>query len=294
MPFLDRVLLVINPISGSIDKSEFTDIVISELQKRGLEGTVYQTTGERDPEHIRKIVREQRIKRVLVAGGDGTIVMVAGAVEGMDVVAGLIPLGSANGLTTSLNIPNDVNRALEIALSDHVITIDGVRIDSEISLHLSDLGLNALLVKIYEEGDLRGKFGYAKGVVRTLKEHEIFQVRIRMGEEVVVTDAVIVIIANAQKYGTGVTINPSGDLTDGRFEIVVAKKVDVIELTKLLAGSSEFDPEVVSIFSVERAEIECIEKGAHFQIDGEYKGVVHKVNPEIIKGLLKVSVPKEM
>lgn len=289
----DRILLVINPISGSVDKEDFIKMVGEEVGKTGAECLTYSTTGQNDVAAIRDIVSESKPSRILVAGGDGTIVMVAEAIEGLEVVLGLLPMGSANGLTTSLNIPNDPEIALDIALGDHFAVIDGVRINSEISLHLSDLGLNALLVKHYEEGELRGKLGYAKEVVKTLSTYEPFHVRIKMEEEEFESEAVIVIIANAQKYGTGVAINPFGDLSDGKFEIVVARRVDVIELTKLLAGSTEFDPEVVSIFSVTAAEIECLDKGTHFQIDGEYKGIANYINPQIIAGMLKVAVPEK-
>lgn len=289
---IENVLLVVNPISGDLDKEE----LISEVEKKVEESekslTTYLTTGDNDAQHITNILEELKPERVLVAGGDGTIVMVAELLRDSSMILGLLPAGSANGMATDFGIPNDLPIALDIALGNNTIRMDGVEINGDISLHLSDIGLNALLIKNYEEGDTRGKLGYAKEVVRTLSEHEIFTVRISTTQNIIETEAVIVILANAKKYGTGVTINPHGDIADGKFEIVIAKKIDVIELAKVLAGSTEFDPEVVTVLSVTDCTVECLDKEVHFQIDGEYKGLVSNLAARSIPGMVWVAIPE--
>ena len=145
--------------------------------------SLYQTTGQNDPQAIGQLVEELQPARVLVVGGDGTITMVAEVLQGRDTVLGIVPAGSANGLATSFGLPAGLDETLDVALGPHVGCIDGVRINGKMSLHLSDLGLNALLVKNYEEGEIRGKLGYAKEVVKTLAEHEIFRVRITTPEQ---------------------------------------------------------------------------------------------------------------
>jgi hypothetical protein len=37
----------------------------------------------------------------------------------------------------------------------------------------------------------------------------------------------MIVIANSKKYGTGVIINPSGIMNDGKFELVVLKNIDL-------------------------------------------------------------------
>jgi diacylglycerol kinase family enzyme len=43
----------------------------------------------------------------------------------------------------------------------------------------------------------------------------------------------MIVIANSQKYGTGVTINPNGAMDDGKFELVILKNLDLVVLGKL-------------------------------------------------------------
>ncbi|TDE16519.1 diacylglycerol/lipid kinase family protein [Dyadobacter psychrotolerans] len=286
-----KVLLVVNPISGDLDKNEIFEAVIEKAEAEGYDLRIYSTSGKEDQAIIREMVENIKPERVIVAGGDGTISLVAQAVHDQDVILGIIPAGSANGLSVDFEIPADLVDSVNIAFGHNSINVDAVSINSEISLHLSDIGLNALLVKNYENSDTRGKLGYAKEMFKTLSEHENFQVRITTDQEVIETEALIVIIANAQKYGTGVNINPVGDMSDGFFELVIAKKLDFFETAKIIAGSTDLNPEIMKIISVEKAVIECLDKEVYFQIDGEYKGLVRRLEAKILKGYIKVAVP---
>lgn len=286
-----KVLLVVNPISGDVNKDVIFERMIEKTASEGYDLRIYSTTGDNDLESIREMVENIAPERVLAVGGDGTISLVAQAVYGLDVILGIIPAGSANGLSVDFGLSGSIDQATEVAFGDNTIWIDAVSINGEISLHLSDIGLNALLVKNYESSDTRGKLGYAREMLKTLSEHENFLARITTEDEVFETDVLIVIIANAQKYGTGVVINPIGDMSDGSFELVIAKKLDFIETAKILAGNTDFNPDIMRVISVEKATIECLDKEAHFQIDGEYKGTVKKLEAEIIKGYVKVAVP---
>lgn len=293
MPTENKILLVINPISGNLDKQEFINQAMGMVFELGRVMNVYETCGQNDDQTIRSIVKKGAYGTVLAGGGDGTITMIAEALAGLDYALGIIPLGSANGLARSFGIPDDPLDAMRVALTGDVMPVDAIRLNDDIGLHLSDLGLNALLIKNFESSNIRGKVGYMKEVVKTLTDHEIFSVRITTEFETLETDAVIVIVANAQKYGTGVVINPLGNICDGKFEIVLARKLDFIELARLLAGNTDFDPEVVTILSASRADIEIIASDIHFQVDGEYKGRVNKVTAEILPAYVRIRVPSQ-
>lgn len=286
-----KILLVVNPISGDLDKEEVFETVINRAKNEDVDLRIYTTTGVEDEEVIRTMVEHILPERIIVAGGDGTISMVAQAVHGLDVILCIIPAGSANGLSVDFGIPANLQDAVNIAFGDNSIGIDAVSINGDISLHLSDIGLNALLVKNYESGEMRGKIGYAREMVRTLSEHENFKVRITTDHETIETDALIVIIANAQKYGTGVNINPMGNMSDGLFELVIATKLDFIETAKIITGNTDLNPDIMKIISVEKALIECVDKEVYFQIDGEYKGMVRQLETHILKDYVKVAIP---
>lgn len=67
-----KVLLVVNPISGDVDKDVIFEKVIEKSESVGYDLRIYSTTGEKDFETIRDMVKSIGFERVLVAGGDGT------------------------------------------------------------------------------------------------------------------------------------------------------------------------------------------------------------------------------
>lgn len=286
-----NILLVVNPISGDIDKVEITTLVSEFAANLGVNLEFYTTTGEDDIENIKTLYDKFLFERILVAGGDGTIKMVAEAMEEHDVILGILPAGSANGLAVDLNLPTTIEENLEIAFSGDAKAIDMIAINGKKSIHLSDIGLNADLVKNYENGSIRGKIGYMLQTVSTLIDLEPpFFATITGDFPTVACEARMIVIANSQKYGTGVTINPAGLMDDGLFELVILKNMDLVLFGKIITGNMPIDDEDVEIISAKKATI-TTQQPVNFQIDGEYCGKQTKLDIAILHQQIKVAVP---
>ncbi|MBK0370421.1 diacylglycerol/lipid kinase family protein [Flavobacterium agrisoli] len=286
-----NILFVVNPISGDVDKTELIDLVQNYASNWDIGIIVYETTGEDDQKQILTICESVPLNRILVAGGDGTIKMVAEAIEDLSLSLGILPAGSANGLATDLNLPKSIEENLSIAFHNDHMDMDMICINGKRSLHLSDLGLNADLIKNYEANNLRGFWGYAAQAYTTLKESELpFSAKIITEELNFEIEARMIVIANSQKYGTGVTINPLGVMNDGKFELVILKNLDLVVLGKILNGNIPINTEDVVIVSTHKAKIE-LEKPVSFQIDGEYCGKQTKLDISVLKQHLKVVIP---
>ena len=286
-----NILMVVNPISGDIDKSEFIQEAKFYSDDLNLRLVLYQTTGEDDVLSIRNLCNIHKPERVIVAGGDGTIKMVAEALEEFDIIIGILPAGSANGLSVDLNLPTDLFENLKIAFNNSPMEMDMININGRKSMHLSDLGLNAQLVKNYESGTTRGKLGYAMHTFSTLTDmKEPFAAKIFANGEVVKVTARIIIIANSQKYGTGITINPNGKMDDGKFEIVIIKNLDLFVFGQIITGNMPVNTEDVLIISTDKAVI-TTEEAIPFQIDGEYIGEEKRLEINILHKQMKVAVP---
>lgn len=286
-----NVLLVVNPISGDLDKSDLLDTVqeFSAINKFNL--IVYETTGEKDFAAIQSLYEEYNPERIVVAGGDGTIKMVAEAMEKHDIVIGILPAGSANGLSVDLNLPTALEENLEVAFLHHYIEMDMISINGKKSIHLSDIGINADLVKNYQESDLRGFWGYAMQAYTTLKDaEEPFSASITANNQTVKHTARMIVIANSQKYGTGVTINPNGSMNDGKFELIILKSLDLLLLGKIITGNMPIDSEDIVIISTEKAFVKT-DRPINFQIDGEYCGAQNELEIHILHKQMKIAVP---
>ncbi len=286
-----KVLVVVNPISGGIDKETYLHHIIRGVEAQEGELHTYKTTGKRDKEELYEVVEWFNPDRVLIVGGDGTIKLMSEVLEDSSIPLGIFPAGSANGLAENLNLPDDPAELTRIALSDNFKILDSIRVNNELCLHIGDIGLNAALIKNYEEGNIRGKLGYIIQSIPTLIKTDFpFQFKIEIQGRTIHRKAVLVAIANARRYGTGSTINPNGRYDDGKFEILVFKQFDIPEILKTFREHVSLSKDFLEIFPASEAHIEC-SRNVPFQVDGEYRGEVKTVHAKISSIKIKIAVP---
>lgn len=287
-----KILFIINPVSGGKEKTDWEKQIREYFKQSTHEMDFYLLTGENDRESVEHHIDRSKPDRVITVGGDGTVKLVAEIVKDKNIPLGIIPAGSANGMARELDIPANVNEALEIAIHEVPRPIDIIKInDKEFCIHLSDIGLNAMLVKYFEQSEKRGMWGYGKATFRVLWNKQKMHATIKTDEGEVKRKAFMVVIANARKYGTGGNINPEGDIADGKFEVVVLRKLNLIEILKALLTDKSFHPNRIEVFSTTKAEISTLKK-TYFQVDGEYRGKTNHVKAEIVANALQIVHPE--
>ena len=288
-----KILFVINPISGAKGKIAWEPAIRKYFEGLAHSIEFFLLDGKDDATSLKYWIEKLQPQRVIAVGGDGTVSLVAEQLLQTNIAMGILPAGSANGMAKELDIPAEVDGALDIILNGEIKPCDAIRInDNELSLHLSDLGVNAQLVKYFEQGNLRGKLGYALKVFKVLWRKKMMDVTIQTNKEEIKRHAFMVVIANASKYGTGALINPEGNLGDGLFEIVVVRRINFISVLKMFLKFKRFNPKKIELFQAESAIITTVRK-THFQVDGEYLGKVDAVKATIIKSQLKLILPRK-
>src|SRR5215218_11496629 len=286
-----KLLFVINPVSGGKEKHDWEASIREFFKDKPHNPEFFLLTGKDDKRSVEHYIERIQPDRVVAVGGDGTVKMLTELLKETETPLGIIPAGSANGMAKELDIPIKVEEALQIILNGVCQKIDLIKInEEEICVHLSDIGLNAMLVKQFEQSKKRGMWGYGKAVFRMLWQKQIMYVTIQTDTETVKRKAYMVAIANASKYGTGATINPDGKTNDGIFEIVVVRKLNMIEIGKAILTEKSFDPTKIEIFKTTKATLTTLSK-AYFQVDGEYRGRVKKVKAKMQAGCLHILLP---
>ncbi len=303
MPNLNY-LFVINPISGGNDKSLIYKFIKEEKQRHGFSYEIYNTTAINDEGAISKLIKLHNPKVVVAVGGDGTLLLVAKILQHSPIKIGLMPFGSANGMSRELNIPkipdlkltlNPSERFREcwrVIQKERTKEVDLLQINnSHYALHLSDIGLNAKIVKRFEAEKIRGYFGYARLFFKELKQKKQISYLLYANKKKYQGKAYMIVIANASKYGTGAVINPVGKLNDGFFEICLVKQITFLSLMNSIISifKNNFQPnkQLLKIISCQEAVIELKEYET-LQVDGEVVGDVKKVEIKIIPNALKI------
>jgi diacylglycerol kinase family enzyme len=220
-PILRRLLFVLNPISGDIDKAGVQDLIRQVCTDRGRHAGIYETSGEDDLRKLKQYLQDHDFDAVFAAGGDGTVNLVAQALSGTERPMGILPLGSGNGLSKDLGIPQDPEAALGLVWEHRVQTVDTLQVGGHFAAHLADLGFNALIVERFAAGGTRGPGAYVRLALQEYMRYQPARYRVETDEETWEGEAFMLTIANARTFGSNVVINPASRMDDGRFEVCV-------------------------------------------------------------------------
>ena len=288
-----KILFVVNPISGGIDKSEFIEELSQLSEKYSFDYKLYKTTGKEDSKKIKESIEEWQPDSVAAVGGDGTSNLVGQLLIDSDVVLNIVPFGSANGMATELDIPSNYENAIRIAVLNKVKKIDVLLInDKHYCLRISDIGINAKIIKRFEKSNKRGMLSYAKHFIEELIQSRPKKVSIKTDNEEVKKRVHMVALANATRYGTGAIINPIGSMTDGNFEVCLLKRISFIaflHLIKTFMFGKLSGTEYLEILSCKEVVI-SFKKYRTLQMDGELLGKYQVVTATIKPQCLNISV----
>lgn len=291
----EKILLIINKNSGTGNKPDVPDIVASHTEMAGRSFKTYTISGDNDSAQINQEIKSYKPSLVVASGGDGTVNLVGQLLIGKKIRMGIIPTGSANGMAYELGIPTDVIKAVDLLFTGKPIKIDAVKINnSSTSFHLCDIGLNARIVKSFEEEGGRGMMGYAKHLFKEIFSPEIsFTMNFNTPSKNIKTKAIMAVIANSTSYGTGAKINPTGNLSDGKFELVILKPHPPWFVFKMLVtmfrGTLHLQ-RYIKVYPLEEVKISLSEPH-ELQVDGEVLGLHKLVEAQIIPKALEVIVP---
>lgn len=294
LPRLKKFLFVLNPIAGERDKTEVYSLIKRYANEYRWQYSIFRTSGENDKEYLRKAIDEFTPEAVVAIGGDGTVSLVGQVLENTELIMGIIPAGSGNGLSKDLKIPqNNFSAAFESLVKGYVVSMDTLRANEYFFVHLADIGFNAHIVKLFNRGKGRGLSSYVKHVLKEWYKYPIHHYDIHTDNGSFSGKAFMVTVANSNQFGSNLTINPDGHWGDGRFEVIIIKpftKIQAIRIFwRLLTRRIKFSP-YFTIISCTKAHIKC-EKRKTLQYDGEIAEKIREVNFKIKPGALRMIVP---
>lgn len=287
-----KILFILNRKSGNRNLNELIEQIKKKSVSQSFEFSIY-FLDIFSKSTISKEIEIYSPNIVAVAGGDGTISLLAEILAGSEKPLAIIPFGSANGMAKDLNIPLNIDEALHILLHGNIKKIDLIKINDRFCIHLADVGLNARVVKRFDKDISRGLLTYAKHLIGEMFFLKNYVFHIFYDGKKIKRKGVSITFANASKYGSGAVINPSGQLDDGKFELVLVKpfpRIKLISLAWKMFSKQLHTSDYVEIYSCHQAIIRSNKKTT-LQIDGEVIGRVKEIKLESLRKVLNVIVP---
>ncbi len=226
----EKVCLIINPVSGTESKRNIPEEVAASVNPKHVD-LIIRVTGY--PRHASEIAREavkDGFKRVIAAGGDGTVNEAARALINTDVALGIIPLGSGNGLARDLGIPIDTEKALDIIARGHTRAIDYGTANEHIFFCTCGFGFDAFISDRFADDRKRGPLCYVRNVLESVVDFKSDDYELTYDDGTIRERAFILTCANASQYGNEAHIAPGASLDDGKMNVSILKPLNALEI----------------------------------------------------------------
>ncbi|MGZ6316537.1 MAG: diacylglycerol/lipid kinase family protein [Anaerolineales bacterium] len=239
-----RAKLIFNATSGRPQESpqQLADI-LTEMQNQNIQPEVFMVSPDSDAEGaVRRAIREG-IRLIVVAGGDGTIDSVMGALVGSPATLGIIPTGTRNNVSFNVGVPSTVPEAVALLREGRRLKIDVGHLRSGHAtrwfLEAASLGL---LSDLYPAADdiQHGDLGQIGTLVSTFVASTPSRLRaVVNGHHRFGTNAYMVLIANMPYLGPRMQIATDVSCRDSRLDVFVfseMSKLDLISMAMQSAG----------------------------------------------------------
>ncbi|MGB7536989.1 MAG: diacylglycerol kinase family protein [Anaerolineales bacterium] len=219
-----RAKLIFNPGSGQPGESPQQLVaILTEMQKRHIYPEVYIVHPGSRLEHVVRRAIRSGIKLIVVAGGDGTIESVVGAMVGRNATLGIIPTGTRNNVAFNLGITGNIAKSVALLRRGCRLKIDVGRVHSGHSRHwFLEAAALGLLSDIYPMADEIGHGRLAKLGELFSKFVSATPSRLRVsidGHAQPKTSAHMMLVANMSYLGPHFRISPNVSFLDGRLDV---------------------------------------------------------------------------
>ncbi len=220
---MPRTFVILNPNSGKGRGRRLEPRIREVFGSQGAEFGL--TAGPGDEERLARAAIANGFDRIVAVGGDGTTSNIGHAIlqSGKSVALGLVPGGTGCDLARSLDIPqDDLGKCAAIVAAGHTRQIDVGKIEDRHFLNIAGFGFDiAVLERSFRVRWLRGELLYLYCALLEMKAYPGFALRsVLDGRPGPTGTHMMVIVANARKFGGGFAIAPEASLDDGEVDIV--------------------------------------------------------------------------
>lgn len=271
-----------------------------EQAKRILEAarvTVgWETTTESDPgSQIASEAVSQGAEVVIAFGGDGTVRACAEGVDGTGTPLGVIPAGTGNLLARNLGIPEDLEKAVAVALGQTTRRLDSGRANGELFLVIAGVGLDAEVMAGTDDRakDRIGSLAYFVEGARHLGDPSFEAKVIVAGADMADGPWATVLVGNLSKLQGGIDLFPDSSPDDGVLEVLAISADTPAE--RLTAGLEAMlgDGMGEHLLRASGAEVRLeLASPTRYELDGDSRSPAAVIDFEVRPRSLDILVPE--
>ena len=289
-----KTFIVVNPVAGVTQPEAVREKIDSALQARDIPFQIYETKGD---DNFRQIIRnaiQQGIRLVIAAGGDGTL---SGVVDGLvdtQIPLLILPTGTWNALAQALDIPLQIDAALDLLFQKHRIqTIDAMQVDKNYFVLSISAGVGSRTMEDVKREEKRrfGRFADLRSAIVHVLEFRSYTFEVKIDDgKFSKFRASELMVANSSILGLKLLqLDPEIRMDDGKLNVCRIYANSISEYLRLassmLRGDQQHSWNLFCSEALKEVEIHSREK-LPVQGDGELIGwlpVKVKIHPKAIQ-----------
>lgn len=221
-----KICFIINPIAGlgiqKINRNE----VLAIFNKNQFDVTFKETEYCKHARLLTQEALKENNSIIVACGGDGTINEIAGELVGTQVILGIVPIGSGNGLAKHLEIPtNNIYKALQKIVTQHIEQIDIGKVNGYYFFSNMGIGFDTQVLKTYKRIKNRPMYSYIKAVVTSLFNYKNMpKIKVKVNDCNLLINPFLFMIANTNQLGYNISLHRNAMINDGQLDLIIIKK----------------------------------------------------------------------
>lgn len=241
--------MITNSDAGTADR-ESLDLALAVLR----ESASVEVAATQNPGELDGVLHRAGSRRIVVAGGDGSLHAVVAALHRRNELTGktlaLLPLGTGNDFARGTGIPLEIEEAARLVLHGEPRPVDLIVDETgEIVVNSVHVGASAQASRKGHTWKYRlasigvgkvnlGKLGYPVGALLASVKPPSHRLHIEIDGKVVNDvdrPVLMVAIGNGTSVGGGTELTPEADAEDGQLDVMISRAVSPLAKVTYLA-----------------------------------------------------------
>jgi len=276
---------------------EFRDAVM-QLRSEGFRVEVRVTWEYGDIIRFVKEAAEEGVRRVVVAGGDGSLNEAVNGLMALDEAVrpelAILPMGTANDFATAADLPELPLEALRLAIEGTARRVDVVQANERYFINVASSGFGAQVVADTPPSlkNFLGGGAYTLSAVIKALNYTSHEGRLVADDIEIEGRSIAGVVCNGRQAGGGQMLAPYAYIDDGLLDIVVILEFPMTDLGEVIAELLDYEHSGIYVKRFQKRWVESIPfQKTSVNLDGEpYEA--ERIRFEVVPSAIALVLPK--
>jgi YegS/Rv2252/BmrU family lipid kinase len=237
----DSWFIIANPTSGNRNFSKHWKEIQQLLNQKKIDFSFAFTQFSKHEIELVQNAIQKGFRNIISIGGDGTLhhvvngIMQQRYVKTSDITIAVVPLGTGNDWIKTYNIPNNIEKAIEIISKKKTILQDIGVLETDnnpVSYFNNVAGLGYDGYTVYKLKTLKhfGPIAYLLSGLAGLLFYKKTVFKISFNNKIIETNCLMALVGICKFSGGGMQFTKEVHTADGLFDITIAKNLNIFDL----------------------------------------------------------------